>query len=290
MYSLNVDAVNKVSISGISLSGLAFRVKWIMATDGKNPDTLNCRFHNHAFFELHILTGGKLVYGFDDATLSLSGGEFCIISPKCRHRVTDFSQNIGKLTVAFEIDEGSALLSAFESVEKKRFVIDNELSGNISDILRLCEGKNGYKSELLVLSLCSLLFKAAKSAGIENTYKQEVCDDRVLKAKKYIEDNYDILFTCAEVASYCRISEKQLGRLFEKYENLSLFEYIHKKKTEQAKRLIEEGNLSHRKIALALGFSSVQYYGKFFLRSAGLTPEQYRKNVKSQNGGKLPTI
>ena len=278
MYTLNVDAVNKVSISGVSLSGLAFRVKWIMATDGKNPDTLNCRFHNHAFFELHIVTSGKLVYGFDDAKLSLSGGQFCIISPKCRHKVTDYSSNIGKLTVAFEVDETSAFMDALEAVEQKHFSIDDEMAKNITDVLELCESKNGYKSELIVLGLCSLLFRASKSAGIENIYEQELCDDRVLKAKKYIEDNTDILFTCAEVASYCRISEKQLGRLFEKYENISLFEYIHKKKTEQVKKLIENGNLSHGKIALSLGFSSVQYYGKFFLRTTGMTPEQYRKN------------
>lgn len=286
MYALNVDAVNKVSVSGVALSGLAFKVKWIMATDGRNPDTLNCRFHNHAFFELHIVISGKLSYGFDDATLSLSGGEFCIISPKCRHKVTDYSQNIGKLTVAFELDENSAFLSAFEEAEKKRFTIDDELSENISHILKLCESKNGYKAELLVLSLSSLLFGVAKSVGIENSCEQEVSDDRVLKAKKLIEDNSDILFTCSEVASYCRISEKQLGRLFEKFEKSSLFDYIHKKKTEQAKRLIEEGVMPHRKIAEALGFSSVQYYGKFFMKNAGLTPEQYRKDFEKTKDSK----
>lgn len=286
MQPLNVDALNKVSISQVAISGLAFRVKWMMATDARNPDTLNCRFHNHAFFELHILTSGKLSYGFDDATLSLCGGEFCIVSPKCRHKVTDYSRNIGKLTVAFEVDESSPMFKGFETAEKKRFAIDDDVEKSICDILRLCESKNGYKSELIVLSLCSLLFKAAKSAGIENTYVQEVCDDRVLKAKKYIEDNTDILFTCAEVASYCRMSEKQLGRLFAKYENISLLEYIHKKKIEQAKWLVEQGGLSHRKIAEVLGFSSVQYYGKFFLRLAGITPEQYRKNFEAENSGK----
>ena len=60
-------------------------------------------------------------------------------------------------------------------------------------------------------------------------------DKRVIKAKMLIEDNTDIFFTCEELSGYCRISAKQLGRLFKKYEGIGLLEYIHRQKTEAAK-------------------------------------------------------
>lgn len=278
---INVDAINKVSVSGALDYCFDFRPLWLIATDEGNTDTLNCRYHNHAFYELHIVTSGKLVYGFDGEKLVLSEGQFTIIPPKFRHKVLSSSRNIGKFTVAFEINEKSTLVSALSQIENKAASLKENTLLNLSAILGLCESKSPYRSEQLYLSLCAFLFGIAElgcQPGIVANHKQD-CDDRVIKAKKYIEDNFDVFFTCEEVALYCRIGEKQLGRLFKKYENMSLLEFIHKKKYEAIKKLLCDGDISHRKIAETLGFSSAQYYGKFVFRMSGMTPEELRKST-----------
>lgn len=278
---INIDAINKTSISSAKGYCFDFRPLWLIATDEGNTETLNCRYHNHAFYEIHIVTSGKLVYSFKDEELVLDKGQFSIIPPKCRHKVLSNSKNIGKFTLAFEINETSSLISAISRIKNKAVNLKETALGKFSEILKLCESRTPYKTEQLYLSLCSFLFDIAELGYLPDgaTVHKPECDDRVIKAKKYIEDNFDVFFTCEEVALYCRMSEKQLGRLFRKFENMSLLEFIHMKKFEAIKNLLRDSEISHRKIAQTLGFSSAQYYGKFVSRMSGMTPEELRKSI-----------
>ena len=281
MEMFNVDLINRISISGAKDSVCAFRPLWVIATSEENTDTLNCRNHNHAFYELHIILGGRLEYRFDEETLSLGEYEFTIIPPHQRHKVKSHSKNIEKFTLAFEISPDSELSLALEEMFGKGLVLSEGSGFQFKRLLKLFSSKNAYKSEQIYLALCSLLFEIAGQANCSHSallHKNEL-DDRVFKAKKYIEDNFDMFFSCAEVASYCRMSEKQLGRLFVKHENISLLGYIHERKLEMIKTMICDSDMSHREISEKLGFSSVQYYGKFVLRMTGLTPEALRKNL-----------
>ncbi len=106
--------------------------------------------------------------------------------------------------------------------------------------------------------------------------KGQSSDIRFLQAKKYIMDNPDKFFTCKDVANYCYISAKQLGRLFEKYENMSLFDFIHDRKLKEIKILLLKTSLSQRSISEKLGFSSPIYYNKFFCKKTGMSPGKYR--------------
>ena len=64
MDKFNVDAINKIGISNAGDFCFAFKPLWVIATDDGNTDTLNCRYHNHAFYELHIIISGKITYDF----------------------------------------------------------------------------------------------------------------------------------------------------------------------------------------------------------------------------------
>lgn len=255
-----------------------------MATDENNTDTLNCRYHNHAFHELHILTKGSLVYSFCDKELTLGENEFTVIPPKTRHKVLVHSNDIRKFTLAFEICEDTDMQRAFSEIASKSTALTDSVKELFEQICLLCSVQKAYKSEQSYLMLLSLLFEIAELSGHAKKppIHQQLCDDRVFKAKKYIEDNFDIFFSCAEVASYCRISEKQLGRLFVRYEGLTLLEYIHRTKLDMIKKMLGEKNVPHRVVAETLGFSSLQYYGKFITRLTGLSPAELRKSTISK--------
>ena len=283
MEKINVDAINKTSISAARDYCFAVKPLWLIATNSENTYTLNCRNHNHAFYELHIITSGRLIYSFGTEELTLCESQFTVIPPHHRHKVQSHSDNIEKFTLAFEIDTDSPVLSAMNNIANKCFCLSKSAELYFREILALCSSKKDYKAEMIYLSLCNLLFEIAELSDNSSKTKnhQSDSDDRVFKAKKYIEDNFDVFFTCEEVALYCRIGEKQLGRLFKKYENMSLLEFIHLKKFESIKKLMRESNMSHRKIAENLGFSSAQYFGKFVLRMSGMTPEELRRSISN---------
>ena len=169
-----------------------------------------------------------------------------------------------------------SLLDLADRVIRQGEGVANAICGVIS----VAQEKNDNKSKavLVQLAICSVLYRIIGRTGmdyIENT-TEAMRDDRVLSAKKYIEDNPDIFFTCAEVASYCQLSTKQLGRLFNKYEGMGLLEYIHNTKIKQAKELLLHTDDSQTNIAKKLGFLDTQYFGKFFQREVGKTPAVFR--------------
>jgi AraC-like DNA-binding protein len=167
------------------------------------------------------------------------------------------------------------------NISNKCFSLSKSAELYFREILALCSSKKDYRSEMIYLSLCNLLFEIAELSDNSSKTKKHHSDsdDRVFKAKKYVEDNFDIFFSCQEVAAYCRISEKQLGRLFVKHENKGLLEFIHEKKLEMITKLLLRKNISHTLVAEQLGFSSAQYYGKFIRRMTGMTPEEYKNHI-----------
>ena len=281
MEKINVDAINKTSISAARDFCFAVKPLWLIATNSENTYTLNCRNHNHAFYELHIITSGKLIYSFGTEELTLCESQLTVIPPHHRHKVQSHSDNIEKFTLAFEIDTDSPVLSAMNNIANKCFCLSKSAELYFREILALCSSKKDYRSEMIYLSLCNLLFEIAELSDNSSKTKNHHSDsdDRVFKAKKYIEDNFDIFFSCQEVAAYCRISEKPLGRLFIKYENKGLLEFIHEKKLEMITKFLLRKNITHTLVAEQLGFSSAQYYGKFIRRMTGMTPEEYKNHI-----------
>ena len=219
-------------------------------------------------------------YGVDGKNITLCCGEFLLIPPKCIHRVICCDEQFVKLTVAFNLKEENEAYSDFISMKPYVRKISADMERDIENIFSDSSHKSFYRSELAELSVIGAVLRAVEVIGVTCAMrKDEGCDDRVLKAKALIEDNTDIFFTCDELASYCRMSAKQLGRLFKKYENMGLLEYIHYQKAETAKRMLAELDLPQKKIAELLGFADARYFGKFFSRNTGMTPAEYKNSI-----------
>ena len=278
---LNIDSLNKCSISGMQLSQEPFSLCWLSAGTAKNRDTLNFRRHHHSFFELHMITEGHLIYCFKDEYITVSQGEYIVVSPFCQHPVAGHSEAFGKLTLAFECAPGN-VFTALTAAQLHPHPVTEEMQRQIEAVLRYAEKKSEYSDFLLRHSLHALVYHAAEPGAVHSGRRQseEGYDDRVLRAKKYVEDNYDVFFSCEEVAAYCHISVRHLGRLFQKHEGISLLSFIHEKKLEACKRMLTETDRTQRQIAQALGFAGADYFNKFFVRQTGMTPAQFRNSEK----------
>jgi len=103
-----------------------------------------------------------------------------------------------------------------------------------------------------------------------------VSDNRIDKAKEYIANNSHVFLSCSDIAEYCGISERHLLRLFKRYENMTVLQFVHKTKLHQIEKMLLKTQLSQETISAHLGFSGSTYMGKFFLRHTGMTPGEYR--------------
>ncbi len=281
MKPINPNAVNNVNFSGSAARDLSFSVCWMSYSCKDNAYMLTCRNHHHAFFELHFILAGQVDYGVVEKNISVKAGEVILISPKCQHRVSGYSDDFAKFTVAFNLFDGSPMGESFSSRPYRVCKMGEGLLAEVEHLLALAERRGQYRNERVELTAKSVVLGVTEILfGMSAQSKEEKSDDRVIKAKTFIDDNCDIFFTCEEVARYCHVSAKQLGRLFKKYEGYGLLEYIHAKKLETAKRMISEFDLPKKKMAELLGFSDANYFCKFFRRMTGETPKEYKKRIK----------
>ena len=94
--------------------------------------------------------------------------------------------------------------------------------------------------------------------------------------KSYINENLLYDFSMTDLSVAFNYDEKYLGRLFKSRTGLSVKEYCNKRKTETAKKLLTETNLSIADIAVQTGYNNVTYFNRIFKRITGISPRQYR--------------
>ena len=76
------------------------------------------------------------------------------------------------------------------------------------------------------------------------------------------------------------VSKAYLTRLFQKHFNTTPLQYINQKKVEKAQLLLITDNMTVKEIAYSLGFNDHSYFIRFFKKVTGLTPNQYRDEMK----------
>lgn len=288
MHNTRAEDINRIDIS--EAGGFNdLNVLWIGGFTKGNKDTLDFRPHNHTFFEIHLVTRGSLCYHFDGGEADLTDNTYLIIPPNCIHSITQNSTDFSKFTVSFEAAKGTPFYSALLQKCEKSTPLPRDVADTIDFMLRRSIEKCQYTDVIIKNRIYEMLAIIVESYAPKNAGSSEkLTDSRIEKAKKYIEDNPQIFFICDEVAYYCNLSAKQLGRLFKTYEGCSLLEYIHQSKISQAKQLINETDLVFDEISRRLGFSSVNYFGKFFTRYTKMTPGEYRKIIERPPNARAP--
>ena len=151
---------------------------------------------------------------------------------------------------------------------------------NIKHVTNSSMSKGVYYPEMIKLRLTETVYLALEAMNAKKPSGQNsACEDpRVFRARKYIEDNPGIFFRCEEIADFCRISSKQLGRLFKASLGTSLLEYIHKVKLAQIIARLGRGE-PLANISRELGFSNPQYFTNFFSKYMGMSPGEYRASL-----------
>ena len=91
-------------------------------------------------------------------------------------------------------------------------------------------------------------------------------------AKHYLETD-----AVRQVVELAGIPERTLKRRFKAATGSTLIEYLQNLRVEEAKRLLETGQLPVDEISVAVSYEDPSFFRRLFKRSTGLTPSQYRR-------------
>lgn len=105
-------------------------------------------------------------------------------------------------------------------------------------------------------------------------------DAIILKAQKYIEQNYLEKSTVDDIARKFHLTRRTFERRFKKATRNTVAEYIQRVKIEAAKKQLEIGRKSVNEIMYDVGYSDIQAFREVFKRITGMTPVDYKGKYK----------
>lgn len=150
----------------------------------------------------------------------------------------------------------------------------------VSQILDLASKNNSdnkYFISELIYSMLINLFNLCK----KNENKIEfINQDGINKILDYIDKNIGSNLQINTLASVIGFNSNYFAKSFEKKTGYSPAKYIYKRRIIKAKELLSESDVKIEIISQQLGFCDCSHFTNRFKKAEGLTPAEFRKQVK----------
>lgn len=261
-------------------------------------DSLNCALNckhdpgfvfageMHNFWEAVFVESGKAVASADEQIFNIHTGQILFHKPMQFHRIkTD-----GQSPVHLRIISFSAAGLGMEDFERKYFELS---SAEIKDYLNVfnlikeaCdnyeETKNSSKYSILSSKASSALESFLLNLREHDASKLNELSNDERHYKEIVtvmSENCEKWLTVDDISALCRMSSSNMKRIFSLYNDIGVSKYFLSLKIRRSTELLRE-NLSSAEIAERLGFSSVNYFYTTFKRETGMTPKDYKKQLK----------
>lgn len=145
-----------------------------------------------------------------------------------------------------------------------------------------------YAQKALRLGASDIISKPIELSQLKEAVSRAVgwnftANDTVNKMLCYIHSHYteNISLEDLEEITYC--TKSHISRLFKKYMEVSVLNYIHTLRIEKAVVYLKEGRLGIQEISEKVGYQNLNNFYKYFKQQKGETPAVFLQN---QNAGK----
>lgn len=248
--------------------------------------------HSHEYFEMFLITEGKVIHHFNDTSAVLEKGRLCVMKP---HDVHAFEQIEGVSTVHFNLKITPSLFevlcsavspSLYTDIMQSDKLIKHTLKAHEYDyIIRILQDVNcGYPSKAdkeaaPIMRTVVVNFLMYINAGLRSEKK-----DRPKWLSNYLEMLNSPDSFCKPLSQLYALSgysQTRLNAYVHKYTGMTLVSYITKRKINYACNLLKTTNYSVIKISLMAGFNNLSNFNSVFKKMTGKTPTEYRADFNT---------
>lgn len=249
--------------------------------------TLNCHWHDE--FEFDLLISGKVEFFINGERFLMKKGDCVFVNSGVMHTASSIGDENAVMLVTVmgqELIAPSLKGSIYQgfivpvlSSSGGCWIKDEAVLEKIREIHALKESDPGFALDVLssFASLWRLAFSCITGDMGEKRQSGGEKEERVKALISYIRSAYSEELTVSDLAAVSGFSRSELYRSFSVYANCDPMEYVSSCRLSAASQLLIEGEMGVTEIALATGFSSAAYFGKFFRRHTGLSPREFRK-------------
>jgi len=253
--------------------------------------------HLHEFVEIVYILGGEGIHGIDGVEYSVRRGSLLFINYKQTHYFkTDSEMEICNILLDPEwiseklIEPENAFelltLSAFSEVgqyigtEQPMLLFSGAERSRLERLIGQMrqeqeEKQPGYETVLKAQTNILLTFVFRMMAGLgggRDTLGPEFLE--------YLRQRCAEKLSLQELSRSCFYNPSYFSRRFKECYGITVTDFIARSRLEKAKRLLEDTAMPVEDVARECGFGSKNAFYKIFKEQLGMTPKEYRQQVK----------
>ena len=258
----------------------------------------------HDFWELLYVDKGEVEVMADDTGYCLKQGEMIFHKPGEFHNV--FANGLvapNLVVVAFVC--ASPAMAYFEGKVVKAEEVERELLARIVHEARDAfsnplddpgslkmerASSSAFGSEQMIgLLLEQMLIRMVRRGAqrdvavkTSSSVKRRSDHDLVQRIIAYMQDNACGTLTFSQVCRFSAQSATNLKTIFKSVTGMGVMEYYRGLKIDAAKTLLREGGGNITQIADKLGYTSVNYFSRYFKQATGMTPSEYTRSIQAK--------
>ena len=250
--------------------------------------------HFHDYYEILLYLEGNVRYICETNSFIPERGDLLVVPPGCLHtsRInadkTQYTRHVFYLyPAAFDAFGGSALLDFLQAENGRPFIAT--LSGNtldqtllLTEQLHTALSSDAPDDKALSRALIICLFHIFNRQAGRNTRTDTLFPQNVVEIQKYLDEHFTEISGVSEVAAHFFYSREYVSRLFKRYFNTTVADYVLKRRISHSQMLILSG-LPLIDACFQSGFGSVSTFIRAFRSITGMTPSDYRKKALSVN-------
>ena len=184
----------------------------------------------------------------------------------------------------FSIPEMSRIQRLFEKA-KGGIAFKGNAKKKIGEKIEILEYKTDFQRLLAILNVLNELATTeeyeilnADHLSMELHSKE---NDRINSIFNYVKEHYQQPISLEEIADLVHMTVPSFCRYFKKVTNKTFVQFVNEYRLVHASNLLSENKMSITEICFESGFNNFSHFNKSFKAFTGMSPSQYRNELKS---------
>jgi len=154
-----------------------------------------------------------------------------------------------------------------------------EVQSLLDDLLR--EGQHHRRlTPRLCAALAEVLLLKIRELTRLTGRRSDAAEESFLRCKGLIDTRTDRLQTLGQIATEAGLESSQLCRLFRRYQGLSPYQYLLRRKMTLAGELLMDSHCLVKEAAARVGFSDPYHFSRCFKKIHGLSPKEFQLSLQ----------
>ncbi|MDD3925494.1 MAG: AraC family transcriptional regulator [bacterium] len=238
--------------------------------------------------DLHLAYRGRGALVIDGCRYSMGAGDVVTVFPgESFHVEVEGDKPFSRYYVHFDFFRGEAerLLAPVVNngdtwPRHARLMYDTRARVLCADIVLRAISRNNEEASCVITegnmrSLLGIISEQYKVRQAEEDTAYSKCRKNILRAEKFIRENYRRNITLSEIAEVGGFCPDYFRRAFKTLTGSTPLDYLINYRLTEAKRLMVETDQSISEIARQVGYDDIHYFSYLFRHREGISPSEF---------------